>query len=360
VAVTARRIEFLEYDRRTGSLRLRVSAREAVVERGRGSPPRAGELKEVVLVHFDGKGGPVLTARAESGRYARGEGTRLSGGVDAEWHGAVGRVRLRCPWIDWDETSASFRTEELVRGELVGQGDEVARGSPSGTMLRQPARHRRFGRRRGEENGVAIDFEGRGLVLVPDEDSARIGRDAAVLVRGGATGPWRVTADGGLELRGLGAGSLSVRFTGPVAAAGRGFSGRADEAGLGLREGPEGLLGLSGGWARGTVLARLTADAQAGARAGSLPTADEGRLPAASWLAAAQAGDGIEARAAVAEGRGDREEVVLHGTVLDPARVIFAGGELRGSRIELSAGRAATDGGARSEFRWESRRKDGR
>jgi hypothetical protein len=327
--VTARRVEFLEYDRRTGSPRLRVSAREAAVERGRG------ELAEVVLVRFGGEGGPVLTARAESGRYVRGEGTRLSGGVDAEWRGAVGRVGLRCPGIDWDEESGSFRTEERIRGEILGGQDRGARD---------------------EGEGVAVDFEGRGLVLVPDEDTALIGRDAVVFVRGTGRGPFRVTADGGLELRGLGAGSLSVRFTGPVAAAGRGFSGRADEAALRLREGPEGSLGLAGGWARGTVLVRLSPPAQAGPRGGTLLAPDGGRLPAASRLAAAQAGGEIEARAAIAEVRGDCEGVVLHGTVLDPARVIFSGGELRGSRIDLSPGRAATDGGARSEFRLSASR----
>ena len=46
--------------------------------------------------------------------------------------------------------------------------------------------------------------------------------------------------------------------------------------------------------------------------------------------------------------------IVLHGTSTDPARVIFEGGELRGTRIDFTRSRVATDGGAPSEFVWQS------
>jgi hypothetical protein len=179
-------------------------------------------------------------------------------------------------------------------------------------------------------------------------------------VPGGAG--WRGTADGGVVFEGAGGGGLDLRMRGPVATASGGSCTRSDS--LELRFGPAegGELELQSGVLRGTVRALVDDRDDRGDRRGAggalLPGSLVPRIPgdrAAGDRGAAPArekDDRTELRAAVIEVRPASRGIVLYGTSTDPARVIFDGGELRGTRIDFTRSRVATDGGAPSEFVW--------
>lgn len=365
VKVTARGVEFRSHDETTGALRVHLVAESASM---------AGDVATLVnarLARYDGSGRLALEVRAREGSYTGGRGARLLGGVEVEWHlapppdktgGGAPRgatVLFSCGDIAWDEASDSFKTDSAVRGRVFGR-------EPGGRS--------------------AVDLEGRGFAFVTAESRGEILRDAVVRMDGrdGAgfrgAAAFRATADGGLVFESTpestakgdgpagrdrrttgrrGAGGLFIRMRGPVATVSGGSSARADRLDLRFVPGENGELELEGGVFSGTVRAFVlardnTQDGRGGAGA-LLPGSFVPRLladrPGGDPKAAA-ADERTELRAAVIEVSVASGGLVLHGTLSDPARVIFEGGELRGTRIDLTEGRITTDGGATSEFVW--------
>ncbi len=315
IEITAVSIEFLRFDRETGRLALRVSA-----ERAEARGERA-ELVKVRLVRYDRAGRVLLEASADSGRMEKDDRVFLDGRVIVRWYGRAATAELRAPSVEWDGKAGELRTDRPVKGELTGK--------PGGAGRRRPGARRETGPA-GET--LRIDFEGRGLLLRLSEDRCEIVRDVTVIVSGIASGPWRVTADGGMEIGGLSGPAPVLRLRGPVAARGRGISGRSDAAELLLsaREGDG--FGLRRAWMSGTVRVLLE---NAGVPPGSI---DDGP---------------VELRAETAEVFPAKAGAVLRGTLSAPARAIFSLGVIRGTRIEIFPGRILSDGGARSDFVWE-------
>jgi hypothetical protein len=340
IRVSARGVEFRSHDEDTGALRAHLVARSASMTGGAATHDVEATLRGARLVRYDASGSAVLEVRAEEGSYAGDRGARFSGGVEVEWHleraEHGGTARFRCDDIAWDETKDTFTTDSAVRGRVLQGGarrpTEVEAAAGSGV----------------------VGLDGRGFTFVTAEARGEIVRDAVVRMDAPGGPGWRGTADGGVVFDGAG-GVLVLRMRGPVATASGGSCTRSDE--LELRFGPAegGELELQSGVLKGTVRALVDRRGTGGAL---LPGSLVPRLPGDRAGGAREAGpergkdDRTELRAEVIEVRPASGEVVLHGTLTDPARVIFEGGELRGTRIDFTRSRVATDGGAPSEFVW--------
>ncbi len=314
--VSARGVEFRRADPRTGKVTMVVSAARA------SAGGESAILEEVRLVRYSPGGVPVLEATAAGGRVLPGGSVALDGDVTVSWRGEkVAATFLSGPAL-WDAATGVLSSDGPVRGTLRGAGKARGKGEDAAA----------FG----------LDIEGTGLEVRPGSDRARILRDVSAVATGLALGPWRITADGGLELSGFAGSSPTLRFAGPVGLEGRGATARADGAEVALHESKDKddknkgkrALAVSRAWLVGMVHVRL----------------DGGRdLP---W------GEGsVEVRAEAAEimpgdANGSDARVVFIGTDSDPARVFGPHGVLRGTRIEIAPGSVRTDGGARSEFEW--------
>ena len=300
-------------------------------------------LRGARLARYDASGRALVEVRAEEGSYTGGRGARFCGGVEVEWHldpaEHGGTTRFQCDDIAWDETEDTFTTDSAVRGR-------VHRGG-----ARRPA---------DVEDTVGpgvVDLDGRGFAFVTAEARGEIVRDAVVRMDVPGGPGWRGTADGGVVFEGAGGGGLVMRMRGPVATASGGSCTRSDS--LELRFGPAegGELELQSGGLKGTVRALVDGRGTGGAL---LPGSLVPRVPGdragggPEGAATREKDDRTELRAEVIEVRPASRGIVLHGTSTDPARVIFEGGELRGTRIDFTRSRVATDGGAPSEFVWQS------
>jgi len=295
--LAAQGVEFLRFDPSTGAPLARVSARSA---RSSG----AGAALETVAVASWGEG--VLEVSSASGSFELGAGAVLSGGVEAVWRGEGSLARLQTRELAWDEPTRTFRTAGEASGELAGT---LAGKDPP--------------------KGLRVVFSGTGLAAAQPTGRLRIERAAALCIECHGLAPWLIEADGGMEIEALGGARPVLRLAGPLAAGSRGVWASAEAAELHLRE-EAGALVLARVYATGLVRVRVGAEARLGA--------------------------GLEGPA---ELRGEALEfwpaefrAVLLGSPRESACASLRLGELRGARLELSAGRVASDGGAVSEMGW--------
>ena len=317
--VRARGVEFRRTDPRTGKITVVVSAARA------SAGSESATLENVKFVRYSPTGAQVLTASAAGGRVLPGGSVALDGNVTISWHGEkIEATFLSGPAL-WDTAAGTLSSDGPVRGTLRGAGTPREKGEDAAA----------FG----------LDIDGTGLKVRPDGDRGRILRDVSAIATGLALGPWRITADGGLEFSGFAGRSPALRFAGPVGLEGRGATARADDAEVALHESKDKeedkgkrSLAISRVWLVGMVHARLD-----GAR--NFPWG-EGSVEVRAESAEIAPGDadGSDARA------------VFLGTEGDPARVFGPHGVLRGTRIEIAPGAVRTDGGARSEFEWGGKR----
>ena len=349
VALEARAVEFRRHDPATGEVDLLVLAREGSM---RGS---RAELADVRFVKFAGTGGSALPpevfeARAASASFVTGEGACLAGDVEVVWPTPAGPARLDVPELTWDEAAGTLATDAAVRGSVARHAD--GRGAEPGITLELEGNGLRllaascrgaqdFPLPAASPDVSAVAASGRQLAPRENRNAScrgEIARDAVVTVTGLDAGPFRLVGDGRLEFARGGMGVTVLRLAGPVDVTGRDAAARSDAVEIHLRADERSVVGIAGVWATGLV--RATGRAR---QPVFLGRADD-----------AGADVPVELRASAMEVLPGAAGLVLRGTGQDPARVIFPSGELRGGRIDLGSDRIASDGGAPSEFAWES------
>jgi len=307
LSVEAVGFQYLRHDVSTGQRALAIEA---------GSAGAAGDevrLRNVSLVRYR-EGRPALTATSRAGLVKRDAGAVLEGGVELTWRGDSAEAVFEVDALRYERRLGAVRSHSSVTGVIGGTAED---GGEVRLIL--------------DGNGLLAGSPGRGA------GDARVLRDVVLEVSGATDDPWVISADGGVQIESA-ANSTTLRFAGPVEGRSARLTWSADEVELVLAAARGGELRLVRAFASGNVNASGTHPALAGRAPGD--------------------GDGRDARfraAAVAAEVGPDGDAVFLGTIADPARVAFTGGELRGTRLVLARDAVSSSGGATSVFVWDDR-----